>query len=112
MLLTQYVLLMQGVKKTKKRQLRVQVSEIQNDLSTIKCCKKRCLNYVPLETAVSERKCFWTKKTQADQRNFIISTIRNALITDDVRRMFRIANCTQMLCRKAWCTIYGIKDTR
>lgn len=97
---------------SQKRKLLITISVVQNDLRTVKCCQENCLHYIPLETAVDCRNTFWTTKTQAEQRNFMMSTIRHCRIAKNGRRFFRIQTCEQDLCRTAWCTVYGIKDTR
>ena len=95
-----------------KRKVKIDITVVQNDLMTTHCCKESCLRYVPLETAMKGRSEFWSQKTQANQRNFIISNIRQAILDEKGRRFFRIMGCKQNLCRKAWSTIYGISSSR
>lgn len=76
-----------------------------------KCCKNRCINLVSLGAAHSCRERFW-KLNRSEQQQFIYSALEHSPLIDN-RRMFTVSfKDIGTLCRKAWCTLYGISDSR
>lgn len=84
---------------------------VYTDLRTTKCCIKECLKKLPFETVLKKRDHFWLTKSLVEQRNLMLSHLENCIIDESGRRFFHIG-CNVPVCRKAWCVVYGIKDTR
>ena len=98
--------------ETKRRNRKVSIENILNDLSK-KCCNDQCLKKLSLQSVNEQRERVWSK-SQSDRKMYISAMIEQAELGRHHRRggkgpsekrfTFNAIN----ICPNAWCGVQGI----